>query len=374
MWCCVLFNQRSYCGQARMNLANTVLNDILCYVSSARNTMTEEVICTNVSAFYNEELIKVAKELICKLSGERYIARKKTTNQPKPIIQDVRDMLHCFKVIEDKDLSCPNFVAKGIEAFPPSGFDILAPTLCALRDEIVALRTETSELRKNSEDDARSLNDMRLITQEVSDIKTMLVRIINSDVKVPGGDNLPSDNSISSATPFSDAVISGRQPPPNMPPSQASSSTSVEINMENAAPGWTTVHNRPFANSKNKRISNPNGGTILSSKATNGTHPRRNIIKGRRNSGSEISGGDRILDIYVGGCNNGCTVENVTSYCNKNGIVIKKCELLTSASEWTKSFKVSATQDDREKLLDGDFWPQGIYVRKFFKARERRSD
>ena len=41
------------------------------------------------------------------------------------------------------------------------------------------------------------------------------------------------------------------------------------------------------------------------------------------------------------------------------------------ASDWFKSFKVSVTEEDRDKLLDGEFWPCGVIVRKFFKGRAR---
>ena len=149
---------------------------------------------------------------------------------------------------------------------------------------------------------------------------------------------------------------------------------------------WINVDRRPFANARKKndfnltrrRIANDQnrGGNdpIQASRNQHGPRTRRNIIVGTKNSDSVIGGGERVLDIYVGGCGKECTTENITSYCDEHGISIKKCELLQSSSEWNRSFKVSATANDRDKLLLGEFWPQGIFVRRFFKARNRASD
>ena len=415
-----------------MDLLNTVLNDVLCFISSAKNSMTVESIETTASTFYTEEAVKDAKEIMCNISGERAVIRRKTPNQPNIVLLDVKDIMRCFKIIEEGSKPCPEFVARGIGSFPPRGYEALAPTLCALRDEVTALRTEASELRKAVSDDARSLNDTRLISQEINDIKTMMMRILNSNDSYAGRENPPNITLDPSVTPYADAVASNTQSHPDnvsIPASNQSSTSNLtsasnqsSISQQssisnhssasnnsttsnpsstsnqsstfystNAASNansskWINVDRRPFANARKKndfnltrrRIANDQkrGGNdpIQASRNQHGPRTRRNIIVGTKNSDSVIGGGERVLDIYVGGCGKECTTENITSYCDEHGISIKKCELLQSSSEWNRSFKVSATANDRDKLLLGEFWPQGIFVRRFFKARNRASD
>ena len=105
--------------------------------------------------------------------------------------------------------------------------------------------------------------------------------------------------------------------------------------------------------------------------------PRRNrrrneAINGSRQSSSGLTSGTRILDIFVGGCERGTTDGNITEYCVSNGVPIKKCESLESKSEWSCSFKISVEASERDKLLTGEFWPQGIAVRKFYRAKIRQ--
>ena len=99
---------------------------------------------------------------------------------------------------------------------------------------------------------------------------------------------------------------------------------------------------------------------------------RRTTINGSRQSSSGLTSGTRVLDVFVGGCNPGTTTKNIRDYCVSNGVTLKKCENLESKSEWSCSFKISVEASDRDKLLTGEFWPQGIVVRKFFRARTRQ--
>ena len=49
--------------------------------------------------------------------------------------------------------------------------------------------------------------------------------------------------------------------------------------------------------------------------------------------------------------------------------MIKEATELPSKSEYYKSFKLSMSYNDREVLLDPYWWPEGVYVRKFFNFK-----
>ena len=98
---------------------------------------------------------------------------------------------------------------------------------------------------------------------------------------------------------------------------------------------------------------------------------RRNVISGTSTSATDFSGGTRIFDVYVGGCKPDTTIEVLTDYCRQNGVTVKNCEALPVASNWVKSFKIAVTDVDREKIFKGEFWPCGVMVRKFFRAKSK---
>ena len=359
-----------------MNIQNALINDLLCYISSAKDSLTSEMIITSASAFYSPEIIKEAKSTICDIANERNVNRNKSVNQPKPSVVDMKDIMQCFTKVEENSLPCPVFLAKGVGSFPPQGFETVAPILCSLRDEITALRSETSELRQAHGDDARALNQAGLITQEVADIKTMVVRLLNNNENKSIDPQATKEDNLRPARGFANADAECS------PSDENEESTITSGPNPNASDAWTTVLRRK-PNSNGRRNtglpSNPARRTSsLLSRSSRQNGPktsgnfnasRKNLIMGKKKNSSGIGGGLKIFDIYVGGCNPDCTEENITSYCRENGISIKKCEGLSSTHEWSKSFKVSSTLEDREKLLDGEFWPEGVHVRKFFRAK-----
>ena len=78
---------------------------------------------------------------------------------------------------------------------------------------------------------------------------------------------------------------------------------------------------------------------------------------------------ERIYDLFVGCSNCDTTVDEIKKYCTSLGVDLKKTELMQTKSEWYSAFKISMKQSDRDLLLRSDSWPQGVFVRKFYKAK-----
>ena len=100
---------------------------------------------------------------------------------------------------------------------------------------------------------------------------------------------------------------------------------------------------------------------------------RRNVVFGTKEQNASLASSEKISEIFVGGCSKEATDEELKEYCNNNGVPVKKCELLNQTSEWSRSFKLSINANHREKILSADFWPAGIYVRHFYRAKHRNS-
>ena len=55
---------------------------------------------------------------------------------------------------------------------PPSNFEITAPLMMTLRDEVSHLRIELSDLRKASEKDKKSFEAVSTVKQDVADTRS----------------------------------------------------------------------------------------------------------------------------------------------------------------------------------------------------------
>ena len=157
------------------DIENTVINDTLCYLSTSRNCLSRQVIITNVVGFYQDDVLKKAKELLFKICNEKLIQRKACTSHPNPIMADVDDMISLFEKAESKRMLLPRFVAEHYLSLPPgSGFESIALVLCSLREEVSDMRKEINAQRESNSRDEKSFEDMLTVKQDVADIKISL--------------------------------------------------------------------------------------------------------------------------------------------------------------------------------------------------------
>ena len=106
------------------DLPNTVVNDVLCFITSARDSLSHDNIIVNAVAFYKGDSIKSAKEVIFGICDERNIARKSSASNPNPSVADVRDILLLLEKVDEKSLSIPDFVAQSYVSLPSAcGFE-----------------------------------------------------------------------------------------------------------------------------------------------------------------------------------------------------------------------------------------------------------
>ena len=101
---------------------------------------------------------------------------------------------------------------------------------------------------------------------------------------------------------------------------------------------------------------------------------RRNIAGTREHNSGGLTGVQRILDVFIGGCDKATVCSDITEFCTTNGVQVRECISLPTKAQWYVAFKVSVTASDRDKLLNPEFWPAGVFVRKFLKAKNSSSD
>ena len=270
-------------------------------------------------------------------------------SHPNPSVKDIQDILQLFDKMEGKKFLFPSFLAARYDSMPPvSGFDAVASVLCTMRDEVAALRSEVCELRLATQKDSRTTDNVECVLQDVADIKRILITQKSDSSHRLNHNLINEDNGLTSFNSDVDRQASLREvPQPNIPTAAAQQSYSGVL------------------------LKNPVYSRTVQSSTIRSVQKRSNNVIGTKTATGGLSGASRIFDLFVGGCGLETTEAEVVKYCGDNQIVIKKCESLSTRSEWYKSFKISVEYVDREKLLSADFWPEGVIIRKFFKARQR---
>ena len=156
-------------------LQNTVLNDVLCFISTARKTLPHANVTAQTVGFYDDGAIRKAKETIFKICNEKPVARKSCSSHPNPSVADVEDILNLFHRMGSKSFLFPDFVAGSYASLPPSsGFDAMASVMGSLRDELFAVREEFRQMREKTVKDAKAMEDIVRVKDDIEDIKLLI--------------------------------------------------------------------------------------------------------------------------------------------------------------------------------------------------------
>ena len=121
-----------------MPVADIVLNDVLCYITTSRASLTTDNIVTNAAAFFSQEKIHAAKQTICSHASEKVIVRRGTREESVPIL-DLKDILAMVNRCETKDIKLPTYRANTFDSLPRIGLESVAGVILSLNDELTAL-------------------------------------------------------------------------------------------------------------------------------------------------------------------------------------------------------------------------------------------
>ena len=352
------------------DISGSIINDVLCYISTSRNTLSRDSITLNAVAFYKSEFVKQAKEVIFKVYNETPIQRKSCKMHPNPTVADIEDILCLFDKMDENNFICPKFLAENYLSLPPSnGFEPLALIICSLRDELLAVRLEVSELRKMNEKDAKALEGNANIQQDITDIKLMIKQTKSTYDKPEHMGAIPKVRTYADATSNESSDVTYDR-------SGSSRKNLSSSTVDNEGKTFEVpVVNKSTRNNSINNVSSIGNNGYASSSGNVGKNLKRTprIVGTRKGTSGNMIGAQRVYDVFVGGCGLNSTALELQNYCNSSGVSVKKIESLPTKSEWYKAYKISISASDREILLDPNFWLEGIFVRKFFKPREKNA-
>lgn len=150
---------------------NYVENSLLAYVASVRHSKTKHEIINVCSMYYDESVMKIAKEIAFEAAKTKLIWRR-SENKLRENFSDIVDL---FQKCNDEGIKLPRFVTADHDAFPPSyGFDIIGGYISKLTDQIDELKNEVQGLKDTRMSSISFMEDQLYIKEELLDIKGLL--------------------------------------------------------------------------------------------------------------------------------------------------------------------------------------------------------
>ena len=409
-------------------MSELIINDILCYISTARNSKTDDYIIQCCLPFFNISKIKEAKSLICTYSSDRPIHRR----GDNLIKSELTDILELFRKCEESNITLPKFVAESYDSMPPgSGFELISNTIMSLIEEIQTLRDEIkiikdSSIRENIiiDDTAHIKTDLIDIKENIRDLKLKIfsdkIGNLNRDMFL--NDSLSNFNksirkmsmpqslnncnesillksSLDDSTDTSHpSLLNIGQIPSSIPQtdfSELKSPLKSEMFMPSAPPLSQEISScNSYASALKSQVQPSNIKTSKSSiyksntESNNSTQVNNekfksvNHKKKNRQHGivgikedvihlSAMKSSPKHYDLYVGRCNSKITTDIVNEYLRDElQINTYACEEVQCKIPDCKSFKISVSVEDRETLLNPNTWPVGIVCRKYYNIKK----
>ena len=145
-----------------------VIDNLLCFITSSINNLDNETIMYRCSFYYNVDIIKNSKELLCSYLGvEPKIRRGDYARRAH--INDI------IKLISDENahkVTLPKFVADTYNGMSyTSSNDLMGAVLSALSDELLSIRSDLNEMKGFNKVNSILVDDNTTIKSEIMDIK-----------------------------------------------------------------------------------------------------------------------------------------------------------------------------------------------------------
>ena len=164
--------------------ANLVINNILCYIYTARDSMKKDDIIRACLAFYKQDDIVKGKELLYGFVGEK----PKHRRGEDKLLNEMHDLMSVFDRCDVKNVKLPKIVTDSYNGMPPSsGFETVAHHIVTLIDEILSLKHEVEALKESRHAENVLQQTNNLIQEDILPIKGELRKlnqtIIDSNIR-----------------------------------------------------------------------------------------------------------------------------------------------------------------------------------------------
>jgi len=351
---------------------NAIVNGVLCYISTARNSHDDDTLLKICQAFYTTEVVVEAKKVLFGVTGEAVVTRR----GPGKLRSDISDIVTQFRNLEESNTVLPRFLADSYNSVPPvSGFEVLADHIIGQLTEIGTLKEEVSSLKETVD----KIEDSNItdVKEDLHDIKNLLrsCHASHGDHSQLLGDcsrgGMIVHPSSASGVNKSKPVVGKAAQRSNKNNYKNFKQSKNSLSSDISPPSIPVIRDiQPSSRSTSGGLVDLSGGSANENWTVVNRSRKSELIRVERPVEGNLRGVGGTLDLYVGRCDASVNCQILKSYIETEiPIDVVNCKLISKEDIAVKSFKITVAASDREKLLHPSLWPKHVSVRKYFKSR-----
>ena len=167
-------------NEEELSYKKLVINNVLCYVSTARHSKKIDDIIHVCLAFYKDEDIIKGKDLLYGIINEK----PKRRRHENRIMNELKDILDILSRCDEDGTELPRFVVDEYDGLPPSsGFELVANSITSLFKEIMNLREELQLLKNCRRNDIDYHQDHLIFKEDLLTIKGEIRKLNHKLIK-----------------------------------------------------------------------------------------------------------------------------------------------------------------------------------------------
>ena len=362
-WLCKKCCKKSIydCGKQVYDKEHITVNELLAYVSFYFLNSSADAIKHVLRDFYHPKEVSDAKSLLWQVEKDNLPAM--VTRQDSDLRSakeaDIADIVNAFKKLDSENVDLPEFVCRNMDRVPKYGPEEI--DLSSIVDRLTAVESKISRISKieshlstieRSTDKNRDSIDTLFHFYYQSN--SMAATLKSGDSSTPPDKNPPSTSTTK-----------------EKPAQDKSDSTSIQRPAQAQGQGIKNTEPESLAG---KEKSADGDGFRYSKHETR--KKRREAVYGKRSQApnGSLRGAPQTLDIFMFRCDKGTNCDRVKKYIEENSTKVIDIECVSSENARYRSFHVSVPRDSHDKVMDGEFWPEGVGVRYFKRRKSQFAD
>jgi hypothetical protein len=374
--------KKSSANAEDVNYDNLIINEVLWYADQHRHAATKDGIIKVLTCHFSLDDVNTAKAMLLSKCGDYINPERKKNRKDSPnrtekmkVCEDIVDAF--FDIDDHIDLTCVALKwTKTIKVAPEEVPDLF------LAEKVVALESKF----KLYEDSLSELKARQLLLEEQQG-KPLMSQVVaggprppqSATVSSPGGRSTPNrKGSLQINQMRQREMQGGRNTPGGRRGSQADSVPArlSQPNVGNSGQG-DQGGGFVFPSDQRRRMMRYDSNTQRQqpdAKSHERPHNARHTVVGQSNDATGLRATPMpSRDFFIYRVHKDDGAKELTDYLSKNGVTVRVLNIKSHDEAKYNSFKLSVSTDDAVKVNDPQFWPSGIYVRRWHDDRQRNN-
>lgn len=331
-----------------------VHNELLCYVLFHFPRSTHYGLKKAVIDFYDAHEIQEAKKTLwdnCSACLPAFENRKSSPGRPAHEAE-ATDILNAWQHLDKRQSTIPNFYAINLDRLPKYG-----PEEIDLTDIVQRIGQMEAKMEKMDKVQARTIGSIQTLSTAVN------AKVSYASAARPT--NIPQNSSEGRGDHQSTS-----QPPVTVSQSHPTSGrpTGGTSGVQNPTPKTDTQ----MTISRNE-LTRDNDGFELppDQRRRELKREKRKFLVGKKQGTTTLKAAQENVELFVFRIHKDVDDAELRDYIERENVDIQELECISHGDAIKKSYKLTIIKENEDKVLNENFWPEGIACRKFYRQRTK---